>query len=93
MSIRRSRILHRLTFGLLMAAAVGGLAASAQAQPWDHDRWRDHREWEHREWRDRHVYPGYAYGYYAPPPVYAPRYYAPPPVVYAPPPGIYLNFR
>jgi hypothetical protein len=74
---------RRIVMGLVLAAAVGGIAAPALADD-DHDRrgreaherWdRDHRHYDH----DR--------GYYVAP------VYAPPPVYYAPPPPpAALNF-
>lgn len=81
---------RRIVMGLVLAAAIGGIAApAALAQDYRHD--DRYRRDDHRH-DDR----GRGYGYYvAPAPVYAP-----PPVVYAPPPPpaalsfvFPLNFR
>jgi hypothetical protein len=72
--------LRRMVMGLVLAAAVGSIAAPAMADDYHDRRAREaHERWEREHHRHYYV---------APAPVYAP-----PPVVYAPPaPPAALNF-
>jgi hypothetical protein len=104
LSPEKRRRFRRIVMGLVLAAAIGGIAAPAARADDNHDRRDqghheanrrdDHRD-DHRYDRGRDDHGYYNRGYYAAAPVYAP-----PPVVYAPPPPpaalsfvFPLNFR